>query len=180
MAKRSGFSKFQIEVVRGKQKNKCANYKQCKTKFTEHILPEYDHINGNNYDNRTENLQLLCSNCHGAKSRKENQERSIKKKDSVFVKFCPFCGHGDKNNEVAANEKAQCTRCSSIFKILRYEPKVGEKKIRTKKHEDIVRYCAHCGEEFGKISSNIYFKHEECKTIMAVSVLDYKKLKWYQ
>ena len=181
MVKRSGFSKFQIEQIRSKQRNRCAKYKQCKTEFSEFILPEYDHINGQNHDNRTENLQLLCSNCHGAKSRKENQMRSIKKKDSVFVKFCPFCGHGDEKNEFASNTKIECERCKSTCKILRYESKIGEKKIKTKKHEKVVSNCPHCGGTFEeKTNTNELTKCTNCKTIWGVSVIDYKKKKWYQ
>lgn len=36
-------------------------------------VTELDHINGDHHDNRLENLQLLCSNCHTLKTRKDRK-----------------------------------------------------------------------------------------------------------
>lgn len=36
---------------------------------------ELDHINSNHFDNRLENLQLLCPNCHTVKTREERRAR---------------------------------------------------------------------------------------------------------
>lgn len=47
----------------GVKENKC---ERCGTSewMGEPIPLELHHINGNHYDNRLENLQILCSNCH--------------------------------------------------------------------------------------------------------------------
>jgi len=41
---------------------------------------ELDHVNGDRFDNRVENLQVLCPNCHAAPrvSNSEEEYRSFK------------------------------------------------------------------------------------------------------
>jgi 5-methylcytosine-specific restriction endonuclease McrA len=46
------------------------------------ITLELDHINGNNTDNRIENLRLLCPNCHSQTSTYKNKNKSGIKKIS--------------------------------------------------------------------------------------------------
>ena len=55
------------------------------------LVLQLDHINGNNRDNRLENLRFLCPNCHSQTStfcRKSKEEGS---KPSIFT-LCPLDG----------------------------------------------------------------------------------------
>lgn len=61
------------------QCKKCSNMG---TWMGEELILEIDHINQNNLDNRPENLQFLCSNCHTQKCRKE-----YKKKEKIKSSF---------------------------------------------------------------------------------------------
>lgn len=59
------------------------------------ISLELHHINGNHYDNRLENLQIVCPNCH---SQTEGHRNKGKKNSSgeklgkrLSEKICPIC-----------------------------------------------------------------------------------------
>lgn len=82
----------------------------------EEIVLELHHINGNHFDNRLENLQILCPNCHSQtlthkgkdgkkyffdiKTHFENTEKGYKK-------ICPIC----KKNFIADREqRIYCSR----------------------------------------------------------------------
>ena len=62
------------------------------------------HINGNHYDNRLENLQILCPNCHSQTDnfRTKNNTLSVKPKERILhICKCDYCGkefRGDRKN----------------------------------------------------------------------------------
>ena len=172
---RKDFTKFQLTQILGNQDYKC---NLCPTKFSKTVHPQFDHINGISSDTRTENGQALCSNCHDNKSRIQNVERSLKKKDSKYVKYCCFCGHENKNGGESANTKLQCTECESIMKVIRIDSKVKDKRITTKKCNEL-QHCPHCGVCFvAKQASNTNWTCGKCKTTFAISVVTYKKQGW--
>lgn len=76
---------------------------------------ELHHINGNHYDNRLENLQILCSNCHAIEhdysnnSKKESLidgellNKSFQNKNNICEK--------EKNRVLEIKEKRYCVNC---------------------------------------------------------------------
>jgi len=183
---RKSFSKFQQTEILGNQDYKC---RLCHTRFAKNVHPQFDHIDGDHTDNRTENGQVICSNCHDAKSRKENVKRSVKEKNINFVKCCPLCGNKLKAKDyqdsdtgkryttdyLAADDWITCGDCESTFKIIRKDPKAGERKLSGKKVDDAVKYCTYCRQEYEPLKSNSYIKCEKCNTIFAVWIKEYKK-----
>ena len=89
-------------------------------------------------------------------------ERSRVKKDFDIVEYCPLCKEkmrgknyrdddGEKvtSNYMSANDWIPCTKCESIFKIIRHDSS-NIRKSTNKKHEGIVKYCMSCGKKWYK------------------------------
>lgn len=124
----------------GVKKNQCENPKCSITEWCgEPITLELHHINGNHYDNRLENLVLLCPNCHSQTSnfRGKNSDNLLNKKLS----------------EIAIEESK-----SGMENLLKYEEnrkkeirlnkiKYGEIR-KTEKRLPIYKKCIECGKEF--------------------------------
>ena len=76
----------------------------------EPLTLELHHINGNHYDNRLENLQILCPNCHSQtssfKKRKKNEiPPNFSKKEHICI--CQTCGkefNSDRDRKFCSRE----------------------------------------------------------------------------
>lgn len=109
---------------------KLCECEQCHNKeWNDKPIPlELHHINGDNTDNRIENLQILCPNCHAqtdtyCSKNKENKhllQIKNKKTPTVVVKPATFCREksgikaNDKLREKKKNEKV-CPICGKVF-----------------------------------------------------------------
>lgn len=115
-------SKLRIKLIEeGIKEEKCENCQR--TEWMGCKIPlELHHINGNHYDNRLENLQILCSNCH-----------------SII------------HNYSNVNEKKNIINKTLLKKVLNKETQTApqEKKQKLKK-EKIKRFCIKCGNELKK------------------------------
>ena len=67
--KRKSFSKTTQEITLIKQAYRC---NMCKERLD---VVNFDHIDGNSYNNSITNCQALCPNCHAKKTRKKNTKR---------------------------------------------------------------------------------------------------------
>lgn len=87
-------------IKAGIKENKCENPECGITDWHGHELKFHlHHINGNHNDNRLENLQILCPNCH---SQTENYS---KKKLKSEQKYCPDC------NRPIGKNSTYCKHC---------------------------------------------------------------------
>ena len=76
--------KLKIKLIKcGIKKEEC---EECKIQTWDgHIIPiELDHINNDHYDNRLENLKILCPNCHAIKTRIERARLAQRKEATAL------------------------------------------------------------------------------------------------
>ena len=101
----------------------------------EQIALQLHHINGDNTDNRLENLQLLCPNCHSQTDSYCGNKNGTKDKRY----YCNGCG-----KEIEKTATGYCDDC--------YEAILGGdvslmSDTHTKKNVKIYGFCSECGKE---------------------------------
>ena len=79
LVKKSMFQSYKLKkrlFKEGIKFPKCEECQWCKQTIDGRIPVELDHINGDRYDNRLDNLRVLCPNCHSLKQ--THRGRNIK------------------------------------------------------------------------------------------------------
>ena len=92
-------------ISEGLKKNECENPKcPCKNGYwlDNPLICQLHHINGDNRDNRLENLQMLCPNCHSQTDNYCGQANKAAKY------FCELCG-AEKKTKAAR----YCPKCAA-------------------------------------------------------------------
>lgn len=92
-------------IKEGLKKNECENPKcPCKNGYwlDNPLICQLHHINGDNRDNRLENLQMLCPNCHSQTDNYCGQANKAAKY------FCELCGE-EKKTKAAR----YCPKCAA-------------------------------------------------------------------
>lgn len=119
---------------------------------------QLDHINGDHYDNRLENLRLICANCHT-----QTDTFTGRNLRQYTVKNCLTCLAKLKID----NTTMKCAECigkeKHLCSICRKENKHGNKS-RCKGCLEIEvdkRYCIYCDKEIKK-NTNLEGYHKKC------------------
>lgn len=113
-------SKLKSKLIKeGLKQNKC---ERCGIDnwMGEPIICQLHHINGNNRDNRIENLQMLCPNCHSqtdnycgnANKKKHYYCKDCGKEINRKSKYCPIC---------ASKHRRKVTRPSKDYLIKQFK-----------------------------------------------------------
>lgn len=93
----------------------------------EELVLELHHINGNHYDNRLENLQILCPNCHSQTDnfRNKNSLKVVKPQKRIsHVCKCDYCGKEFKSSK--KNTKFCCREHYNEFLHRKQNPVTKE------------------------------------------------------
>lgn len=109
-------SKLKKELIRsGLKEDKCEICGQLPFWNKKQLVLQLDHINGNHYDNRIENLRIICPNCH-------SQTETFSTKRLKTVKRCPICGKEIKRESSYCREHYTQFRNSKSGNKLRIRP----------------------------------------------------------
>lgn len=103
------------------------------------IMLELHHINGNHFDNRLENLLLLCPNCH-------SQTSNFRGKNLQYDKDLANIAKKNSEGKMEELKKNEAKRKEEIYqnKIYWGEIPKGVRKERK------IKYCEVCGKEIKK------------------------------
>ena len=118
----------------------------------EPIPLDLHHINGNHFDNRLENLIILCPNCHRLTDNWGNRNASI---DLIFKQIAEQTAEDKMKLLIEREEKRQ-------QEILENKIRYGE-ITKFPKKEKIKKYCLQCGKEI--IGRGEKYCSIECATI---------------
>ena len=88
------------------------------------ITLELDHINGNNKDNRIENLRWLCPNCH-------SQTITFRNK-SGLSNNCTIC------TKIIRCGKVRCNECKNIVTEKELEAKIKNRKVTRPPYDSLI------------------------------------------
>lgn len=76
---RCGSHQLKVRLIaQGIKQNYCEKCGQLPEWLFDELPMELDHKNGNHEDNRLENLQILCPNCHAVKTRYQRRSGGIR------------------------------------------------------------------------------------------------------
>lgn len=110
------------------------------------LVLQLDHINGDNHDNRLENLHWLCPNCHSQTDtfcgkKKKTKECKVKEKN-----YCIDCG-----KEISA-AAARCSECA----------KIASRSIERPSREELLQFLTEhkgnftaAGRHYGTSDNNV-------------------------
>lgn len=125
---------------------------------------QLDHINGDHYDNRIENLRLMCPMCHSQTDTYTG--RNLKKYEA---KKCSSCDKelGNQNStlkcaDCIARDKNKCIVC-------KINPRPGNwsKCTPCRKIELPKTICKGCGEEIKRYTNKLEY-HKKCYKLSAI------------
>lgn len=118
------------------------------------ITLELHHINGNHFDNRLENLQMLCPNCHSQTPTHKRQNKTkytehistfFENNEVGYKKICPICG-----KEFIADRKKRlfCSReCYHKSLLNEQEKTITQESLR--EQIDIYSNISELAKHFG-------------------------------
>ena len=158
-------NKYPITSFKLKNKLLKEGYKECRCEkcgntewYGKPIPLELHHINGDNTDNRLENLQILCPNCHAFTDNYSGKNQKL----NIIKRYCKTCG-----KELHSGQKIYCSvecrygKCDN--KIFEKCDSIKDAAIKTKHSGKTIKKIIK--KENIKLNKNEKIKQENDKKI---------------
>ena len=154
-ASSSGIKKYLIK--NNLVKNECSICKLLPMWNNKPLVLQLDHINGDHYDNRVENLRLICPNCHS-----QTDTFTGKNLREYKEKFCGDCKKKLKSDNVTG----KCAKCIAKEKHLCSVCKVNTRSSKWTKCKDCrentdYKLCKKCNKPIKRAYNDTDY-HRRC------------------
>ena len=128
-------------IKEGLKEDRCERCGEKYNKFGEKLTLELHHINGNHYDNRLENLQILCTDCHSKTKGycvPKNNKDTIMPYDEHRTKiyYCKNCG-----KEFFSNKKRTYCCIDCYYDDLKRRSEERKKELTIDMLQEIAKDC---------------------------------------
>lgn len=144
-------------IKEGIKEDRCERCKEKYNKLGEKLTLELHHINGNHYDNRIENLQILCTDCHSKTEGYRVPKNSYDENNIILpydeyrakIYFCKNCG-----KKFSSNKKRTYCCLDCYYEDISKRSEERKRKLSLETLQEAIKDCNNIQQLSDKLNTN--------------------------